>query len=75
MIALQTFFNNELKEGGARFKYFPGPSSNDLLFYIRQTLEEGQFDTGITYVRINHLLNNNTGTDVLSQNILKIATR
>ena len=40
-------FNNELKEGRARFKYFPCATSNDLLFYIEPTLGEGQLDAAI----------------------------
>ena len=39
--------DNHLKEGRARLKYFPGVTSNDLLFYIEPTLGGGQFDTAI----------------------------
>ena len=64
--------NNQLTEGRARFKYFPGAISNDLLFYIKPSLEEGQFDTAIIHLGIDDLLKNITSTDVLLQNILKI---
>ena len=65
----------QLKEDRARLKYFPRATSNDLLFFIEPTLGEGQFDTAKIHVGINDLLNNTAGTDVLLQNILKIATR
>ena len=71
---IRSNFNNQLKEGRSRFKYFPGATSNDLLFYIEATLGEGQFDIAITHVGINDL-NNTAGTDVLLQNILKIRAR
>ena len=45
------------------------------MFYIEPTLGEGQFDTAIIHVGINDLLHNTTGTEVLLQNILKIAAR
>ena len=68
-------FNNQLKEDRTRLNYFPGPTSNDLLTNIELTLGEGQFDTSIIHVVINDLLNNTAGTEVLFQNILKIAAR
>ena len=72
---IRSNFNNQLKESRARFKYFPGASSTDLLLYIEPTLGEGQFDTAIIHVGINDLLHNTTGTEVLLRNILKIAAR
>ena len=42
---IRSNFNNQLKEGRARFKYFHDATSNNLLFYIAPTLGEGQFDT------------------------------
>ena len=58
-------FSHQTEEGRARFKYFPGVTSNDLLFYIEPTLGEDQLDTAIIQV----------GIKVLLQNILKIAAR
>ena len=72
---IRSNFNNQLKESRARFKYFPGASSTDLLLYIEPTLGEGQFDTAIIHVGINDLLHNTAGTEVLLQNILNIAAR
>ena len=71
---IRSNFNNQLKEGRAWFKYFPGATSNDLLFYIEPALGKGQFDTAITHVGRNDL-NNTAGIDVLLQNILKIRAR
>ena len=34
---IKLHFNNQLKEGRARFKYFPAATSNDPLFYIEPT--------------------------------------
>ena len=77
MIVLQELhgihLNNQLKEGRARFKYFPGATSNDLLFYIEPTLGQRQFDTAIIHVGINDLLNKTAGIEVLLQNILNLA--
>ena len=35
---IRSNFNNQLKGGRARFKYFRGATSNDLLFYIKLIL-------------------------------------
>ena len=45
------------------------------MLYIESKLGKVQFDTTIIHVAVNELLNNITGTDVLLQNILKIAAR
>ena len=52
---IRSNFNNQLKEGRARFKYFPGATSNDLWFYIEPKLGEGKFDRAIIHVGINDL--------------------
>lgn len=57
------------------FKYFPGNTSNDLLFYIEATLGESQFLTATTHVGINDVFSNTTGTQVLLKNILRITAR
>ena len=46
-------FNNQLKEGKARFIYFPGVNSNNLFFYIELTLGERHFDTAVIHVGRN----------------------
>ena len=72
---IRSNFNIQLNEGRARFKYFPGATSNDLLFYIEPKLGESKFDRAIIHVGINDFLNNTAGTKVLLENIFKIAVR
>lgn len=57
------------------FKYFPGDTSNDLLFYIELALGKRQFVTATTHVGINDVFSNTTGIQVLLQNILRITAR
>ena len=61
---IRSNFDNQLKEGRTRFKYFPGATSNDLFVYIEPALGEGKFDTAIIHVGLNDLLNNTAGREV-----------
>lgn len=38
---IRSNLNKELKNGRARFKYYPGAALNDLLYYVDPTLEGG----------------------------------
>ena len=37
-------FNQQFKNGYAKFKYFPGCNSKEMLHYIEPTLETGFYD-------------------------------
>ena len=68
-------FNKELKNGRARFKYFPRATSNDLTYYTDPTLEEGKFTTTVIHIGINDMLKNTSGANSLMQTILKISAK
>lgn len=63
-------------KGRAKFKYFPGATSKDLLCYIDSTLEERKFVAAVIHIGTNDILNN--GEDAVSsllENIRKIAKK
>ena len=67
--------NRALTNGRARFKYFPGATSKELLHYIDVTLEENNFEVTVIHVRVNDLLNSNNSVDKLLKNIYSIAEK
>ena len=67
--------NRALTNGRARFKYFPGATSKELLHYIDATLEENNFEVTVIHVRVNDLLNSNNSVDKLLKNIYTIAEK
>ena len=46
-------FNNQLKDGRVRFKYFPGALQMISCSNIERTFGEGQFDTAIIHIGLN----------------------
>ena len=50
-------FNQQVKNGYAKFKSFPGCNSEEMLHHIEPTLETGFHDSAILHVEVNHLLN------------------
>lgn len=50
---------------GASLKHFPGATSKDLINYINPTLKEDKFDTTVIHVRINGMLKNTSGNNIL----------
>ena len=67
-------FNQQFKNGYAKFKSFPGCNSKEMLHYIETTLETGFYDSEILHVGVNDLLNNKLPsiTDDLVSNLVKI---
>ena len=47
--------NQKIDDRKARFEYFPGALSRDILRYVNTTLEESEFDVAIIHVGINDL--------------------
>ena len=43
-------FNQQFKNGYAKFKYVPGCNSKEMLHYIEPTLETGFYDSAILHV-------------------------
>ena len=69
---IRSNFDEDLKNGRARFKYFPEATSNDFLYYIDPTLEEGTFNTIVIHIGINDMLSNTSEADSVLQNIPKV---
>ena len=68
---IKSNFDEDLKNGRARFKYFPEAISNDFIYYIDPTLEEGTFNTIVIHIGINDMLSNTSEADSVLQNIPK----
>ena len=64
-----------LTNGRARFKYFPGATSKELLHYIDATLEESNFEVAVIHVGVNDLINNNNSVDKLLKNTYSMAEK
>ena len=47
-----------LNNGSARFKYFPGATSKDLLHYVDTTLQDNLFEVAVIHIGINDIVNN-----------------
>ena len=65
---IRSNFDNQLKEGRARFKYFPETKNWRMSIWHSN-------NSYLIFLFLNDLLNNTAGTEVLLQNILKIAAR
>ena len=69
--------NRSLNNGSARFKYFPGATSTDLLHYVVTTLQDNSFEVAVIHIGINDIVNNKSylNTDHMLQNIKNIAQK
>ena len=63
--------------GSARFNYFPGATSKDLLHYVDATLQDNLFDEAVIHIGINDIVNNKNSlnTGHMLQNIKNIALK
>ena len=70
-------FNQQVKNGYAKFKSFPGCNSKEMLHYIEPTLETCFYDSTILHVGVNYLLNNKSprSIDNLVSNVVKIVNK
>ena len=70
-------FNRNIISGRARFKYFPGATSKDLLCYVDATLQDATYDAAIIDVQVNGILNNQSHdqTTQLMYNLRKISAK
>ena len=50
--------HRSLNNGSARFKYFPGATSKDLLHYVDTTLQDNLFEVAVIHIGINDIVNN-----------------
>ena len=62
--------NKGLQSGKARFKYFPGATSKDLLHYIDRILEDHSFEVAIIHIGVNDIISNRNSPDF--DHVLKI---
>ena len=69
--------NQQVKNGYAKFKSFPGCNSKEMLHYIEPTLETGFYDSAMFHVGVNDLLNNKlpSSTDNLMSNLVSIVNK
>ena len=69
--------NSSLNNGSARFKYFPGVTSKDMLHYVDITLEDNLFEVAVIRIGINDIVNNKNSlnTDDMLENIENIAQK
>ena len=49
-------FNNEIKNGFAKFKTFPVSDSREILHYVNPTLESSNYDSAVLQFGVNDLL-------------------
>ena len=56
-------FNRVLTNGRARFKYFPGATSRELLHDIDATLEESNFKVAMIHEDVKDLMNSSNSVD------------
>ena len=72
-------FNNEIKNGYAKFKTFPGSDSREILHYVNPTLESGNYDSAVLHFGVNDLLekalNMSDTVENLIENIRKAAVK
>ena len=55
--------NKGLQSGKARFKYFPGATSKDLLHYIDRILEDNSSEVVIIHIGVNDIISNRSYPD------------
>ena len=69
--------NRSLNNGRARFQYFPGVTSKDLLHYVDTTLQDNLFEVAVIHIGINDIVNNKNylNTDHMLENIKNIARK
>ena len=72
-------FNNEIKNGYAKFKTFPGADSREILHYVNPTLESCNYDTAVLHFGVNDLLQKTLSksdrVENLIENIRKAAVK
>ena len=70
-------FNQQVKNGSAKFNSFPGCKSKEMLHYIEPTLETGFYDSAILHVGVNDPLNDKlpSSNDNLVSNLIKIVNK
>ena len=70
-------FNNEIKNGYAKFKTFPGSDTREILHYVNPTIESVNYDSAVLHFGVNDLLHKalskSDTVDNLIENIRKAA--
>ena len=69
--------NKGLQSGRARFKYFPGAISKDLLHHIYRTLEDHSFEVAIIHIDVSDIISNRSSPnfDHVLKNIKNIVQK
>ena len=66
----KNIFNHQIEDHRARFKYFPGALSRDVLQHVKPILEESKFDIAIIHEGIHDLIDCEGDIDQIN-NILR----
>ena len=64
-------FNNEIKNGYAKFKTFPGADFKEILHYINPTLESGNYDSAFLHFGANDLLQKTLSESDTVENLIE----
>ena len=68
--------NRSLNNESARFKYFPGATSKDLLHYVDTTLQDNLFEVAVIHIGIDIVNNKNSlNKDHMLENIKNISPK
>ena len=72
-------FNNEIKNGYAKFKTFPGSDSREILHNVNPTVESDNYDSAVLHFGVNDLLHKalskSDTVGNLIENIRKVANK
>ena len=64
-------FNNEIKNGYAKFKIFPGADSKEILRYVNPTLESGNYYSAVLQIGVSELLQKTLPKSDTVENIIE----
>ena len=64
-------FNNEIKNGYAKFKTLPGADSKEILHYVNPTLEFGNHDSAVLHFGVNNILQKTLSKSDTVENLIE----
>ena len=64
-------FNNEIKNGYAKFKTFPGADSREILHYVDTILESGNYDLAVLHFGVNDLMQKTFSKSDTVENLIR----
>ena len=64
--------NKKLIKSNVACKFFPGPTSKDVICNIKSTFQENEFDTSILHMGVNDVLKLGSNIDTVLEDVEKI---